>query len=339
MSKNTEHSASKDVAKIQDRGLQNKGFFKRLMEAREFTLIIILFVIVIGLSLSTDTFLSTANLTVMLQGMTVDMIIAVPMAISLIAGNIDFSVGSNLALSSVIACMAMNSGAPTLVGMLIGLACGVIFGVINAVIINKFQITPLVATLGTWMAYRGLALVISSGATIANLPDSFKSFGRGSLLGLPLPIVYMAIVVILGIFALKYVNFFNQAYYIGGNSASARLAGIDTVKFNYISYALTGLMAAFAGLVLSARLGAVSQSAGSGLEFRNVVGLLIGGVSMDGGEGTIFGAVLGVTLMQIVNNSLVLLKINPSWTQVITGGILVLSIAIDKASRRKSLSN
>ncbi len=336
MSKNTGMSASKDTAKANGGTLKRKSYFRRLLEAREFSLIIILIVIIIALTIFTDTFASNANLTVMLQGMTVDMIIAVPMAISLIAGNIDFSVGSNLALSSVIACMAMNRGASTLVGMLIALACGVIFGFINAFIINKFRITPLVATLGTWMAYRGLALVISSGATIANLPESFKTFGRGALFGIPLPIVYMVVVVILGIFALKYINFFNQAYYIGGNAASARLAGIDTDKFTYISYSLTGLMSAFAGMVLSARLGAVSQSAGSGLEFRNVVALLIGGVSMDGGEGTILGTALGVTLMQIVNNSLVLLKINPSWTQVITGGILVVSIAIDKASRRKS---
>lgn len=338
MSSNTENKIPQDITKDHDKA-QQKSLLKRVLEAREFSLVIILAVIVTALSLSTDTFASGPNITVMMQGMTVDMIIAVPMAISLIAGNIDFSVGSNLALSSLIASMAMNSGAPTLLGMLIGLVCGTLFGVLNGLIINKFQITPLVATLGTWMAYRGLALVISSGATIANLPSAFKNFGRGEFIGIPLPIVYMVIAVILGIFALKYLNFFNQAYYIGGNKASARLAGMDTDKFNYISYGLTGLMSAFAGLVLAARLGAVSQSAGSGLEFRNVVALLIGGVSMDGGEGTIIGAVLGVTLMQIVNNSLVLLRINPSWTQVITGSILVFSIAIDKASRRKKLAS
>ena len=333
MSMNAE--TSMEVIQKKEKTLEKKSFFRRILEAREFSLILILAVIVAALTLSTDTFASSANLTVMLQGMSVDMIIAVPMAISLVAGNIDFSVGSNLALSSLIACMAMNNGASTITGMLIGLVSGILLGLLNALIINKFRITPLVATMGTWMAYKGLALVISSGSTVANLPDGFKSFGRAKLFGIPLPIVYMVCVVILGMFVLKYIDFFNRAYYIGGNQASARLAGMNTELFTYVSYGLTGFMSAFAGLVLAARLGAVSQSAGSGLEFRNVVALLIGGVSMDGGEGTIFGAVLGVTLMQIVNNSLVLLDINPSWTQVITGSILVLSIAIDKASRMK----
>ncbi len=148
----------------------------------------------------------------------------------------------------------------------------------------------------------------------------------------------MVVIIIIGSLLLKYMSFFHNAYYIGSNSTSARLAGINTKKFIYVSYILTGVVAAFAGMVLAARLGSVSQNAGDGLEFRNIVGLLVGGISMEGGEGTVVGAVLGIIMMQLVNNAIVLLYLNPSYTKVITGGILVLAIALDQYNKQRKLA-
>ena len=323
------------MGKKKEKGNVSKGGLWKLLEMRELTIMVILLIMVVFLMFSTDTFATSANLRVLFQGMSVDMMIAIPMAISLIAGNIDFSVGSCLCLSSYIGCMSMVMGAPTWLGILIGLAAGAAFGALNALFICKLNITPLIATMGTWMAYQGIALVLAGGNTVSGLPDAFKNFGRLELFNIPLPTIYMIVIVIVGIFVLKYSDFFHQAYYIGSNKNSARLAGINTNKFIYISYALTGLVSAFAGMTLAARLGSVSQNSGTGLEFRNVVALLIGGVSMDGGEGTLVGAVLGVIIMQVVGNSLVLLNINPSYTKVIQGGILVLAVAIDQMNKRR----
>ena len=206
----------------------------------------------------------------------------------------------------------------------------------GAVIINQLKVTPLVATLGTWMAYRGVALVVIGG-TVANLPASFLQFGRVELFGIPITIIYMLVIIVAGILLVKYVSFFHNAYYIGSNKVSARLAGINTQRFIYVSYIITGVVAAFAGLVLAARLGSASQNAGDGLEFRNVVGLLVGGISMEGGEGKLLGAVLGILMMQIVNNAIVLLYLNPSYTKVITGSVLVLAIALDQFNKQQKL--
>lgn len=323
---------SKNVTMDQSKRSVLGTLFKR----RELTLVTLILVMAIGLIIRTDNFLTMANIRVLLQGMSTDMMIAVPMAISLIAGNIDFSVGSCLCLTSAVACTAMSSGLPTGLGILIGLSLGALLGFINAVIINKLHLTPLVATLGTWMAYQGVALVIMGGNTIANLPKSFLLLGRTEIVGIPLTIVYMVVIIAIGIFVLKYINFFHQAYFIGSNHDSARLAGINTKKFSYITYTMTGIICAFSGLVLASRLGSSSQNAGFGMEFRNVVGLLVGGLSMDGGEGTIIGATLGVLIMQLINNALVLLYINPSYTKVITGAILVFAITVDQFNRRRN---
>lgn len=308
--------------------------FSKILRTRELSLSFLILIIIIALMTRTSNFATTSNIRVLLQGMSVDMMIAIPMAISLLAGNIDFSVGSVLCLASALAGLVMNAGVSSIVGILAGLMLGGLLGFINAIIINKLKVTPLVATLGTWMAYRGIALVVIGGA-VANLPKNFTAFGRVEPLGIPITIIYMTVIVLLGIFAIKYISFFHNAYYIGSNKASARLAGINSRKFIYISYFITGMVAAFAGLVLAARLGSVSQNAGEGIEFRNVVGLLVGGISMDGGEGTLVGAVLGVVLMQIVNNAIVLLYLNPSFTKVITGSILVLAVALDQFNKQK----
>ena len=323
-----------------EKSMQRKSMlssiFGKILQTRELSLALLIVLMIIALMTRTSTFATTGNVRVLLQGMSVDMMIAIPMAISLIAGNIDFSVGSVLCLTSAVAGLAMNAGASGIVGILVGLALGGLLGFLNGVIINKLKVTPLVATLGTWMAYRGTALVVIGG-TVANMPAGFTNFGRVEPLGIPITIIYMVVIVMAGILAIKYSTFFHNAYYIGSNKTSARLAGINIEKFIYISYTITGVISAFAGLVLAARLGSASQNAGDGLEFRNVVGLLVGGISMDGGEGSLIGAVMGVIMMQIVNNAIVLLYLNPSYTKVITGSILVLAVALDQFSKQRRM--
>ena len=306
-----------------------------LLQKREISLTILLIIFCIALSMATPNFLQMANFRVLLQGMATDMMIAIPMCISLIAGNIDFSGGSALCLNAAICGLLLNKGIPVIPSILIALVCGAVFGGLNGVIINKLGLTPLVATMGTWMAYRGVALVLLGGSTISSFPESFLKLGRTTVAGIPITIIYMLIVVIAGILLLKYSNFFHNAYFIGSNKDSARLAGINVEKFTVITYAITGLVAAFAGIILSARLGSVSQNAGESLEFRNVVALLIGGVSMDGGVGSVLGAILGVVLMQLVSNAITLLYLNASYTKVINGLILILAVGLDVLLKKK----
>ena len=306
-----------------------------MLQKREISLAILLIIFGVCLSLATPNFLQVANFRVLLQGMATDMMIAIPMCISLIAGNIDFSGGSALCLNGAICALMLNKGLPIPAAILIGLFSGFVLGALNGVIINKLGLTPLVATMGTWMAYRGVALVMLGGGTLSSFPEQFLVLGRATVLGIPITIIYMLVIVAAGILLLKYSNFFHNAYYIGSNKASAKLAGINVERFTIITYAITGVIAAFEGIILSARLGSCSQNAGESLEFRNVVALLVGGVSMDGGVGSVLGAMLGVVLMQMVGNAITLLYLNTSYTKVINGCILILAVGLDVLLKKK----
>ncbi len=309
----------------------------RILQKREVSLAILLVIFCACLTAATDTFFRTSNFRVVLQGMSTDMMIAIPMCISLIAGNIDFSGGSALCLNGAICAMMLDRGVAVPLAILIGLVSGFLLGALNGVIINKLGLTPLVATMGTWMAYRGAALVLLAGGTISSFPESFLVLGRATPAGIPITIIYMIIVVVVGWVLLKYSNFFHNAYFIGSNKASAKLAGINVERFTVITYAITGTVSAFAGIILMARLGSCSQNAGDSLEFRNVVALLVGGVSMDGGVGSVLGAVLGVALMQLVTNAITLLYLNTSYTQVINGCILILAVGVDMLLKKRKV--
>ena len=306
-----------------------------MLQKREISLAILLIIFGVCLSLATPNFLQVANFRVLLQGMATDMMIAIPMCISLIAGNIDFSGGSALCLNGAICALMLNKGLPIPAAILIGLFSGFVLGALNGVIINKLGLTPLVATMGSWMAYLGVSIVMLGGGTLSSFPEQFLVLGRATVLGIPITIIYMLVIVAAGILLLKYSNFFHNAYYIGSNKASAKLAGINVERFTIITYAITGVIAAFAGIILSARLGSCSQNAGESLEFRNVVALLVGGVSMDGGVGSVLGAMLGVVLMQMVGNAITLLYLNTSYTKVINGCILILAVGLDVLLKKK----
>ncbi len=307
----------------------------RVLQMREVSLAILLVIFGVCMTIATPNFLRVDNFRVLLQGMSTDMMIAIPMCISLIAGNIDFSGGSALCLNGAVCAMMLNKGVSVPLAILIGLTAGFLLGALNGVIINKLGLTPLVATMGTWMAYRGAALVMLGGGTLSSFPESFLALGRAEVFGIPVTILYMLVIVLAGALLLKYSNFFHNAYFIGSNKASAKLAGINVERFTVITYAITGAIAAFAGIILSARLGSCSQNAGESLEFRNVVALLVGGVSMDGGVGSVLGAVLGVILMQMVGNAITLLYLNTSYTKVINGCILILAVGLDVLMKKK----
>lgn len=307
----------------------------RVLQMREVSLAILLLIFCVCLSIATPNFAKPANFRVLLQGMSTDMMIAIPMCISLIAGNIDFSGGSALCLNGAICALMLNKGLAVPLAIAIGLAAGFALGALNGVIVNKLGLTPLVATMGTWMAYRGAGLVLLGGGTLSSFPESFLNLGRATVGGVPITIIYMVVIVVVGMLVLKYSNFFHNAYFIGSNKASAKLAGINVERFTVITYAITGTVAAFAGIILSARLGSCSQNAGESLEFRNVVGLLVGGISMDGGVGSVLGAVMGVILMQLVGNAITLLYLNSSYTKVINGCILIFAVGIDMLIKKR----
>jgi len=315
-----------------------KTYVSGLLQIKELTILLIVLVLGIFLSISSRFFLTTNNLRIIMNGLALDMIIATSMTILLIGGYIDFSVGSMLGCAGFMAGLIMQAGHSVPLAILAALGFGLVLGAINGILVVNLKVIPIVVTMGTWMAYKGLGLIMIGNASVSNIPQSFKNIAQNwELFGIPFNIVVMLVIMFIGIFLLKYITFFHESYFIGGNNESARLAGINVSRFVIIMYMLTGLMAAISGLLMVSRLGSALSTMGQGNEFRIVTGLLIGGVSFSGGEGSIVGTFLGVFLMGMISNALAIFGINGNMQLVIIGMILVFAVSMDESNRRRKL--
>lgn len=313
-----------------------KFTIKTLLEAKELTIFIIVLLFGTILSFATPYFLTTSNLLIILNGMALNMIMATGLTVSLIGGHTDFSIGSIFGCSAFAAGLLMEAGFNVVFSICAGLLFGTLLGAINGILVVKIKVLPIVVTMGTWMAYKGLGLIMVGNRALSGMPASFKAIAqKWTVFGLPTIIFVMLVVMILGIFALKYIKFFHESFFIGGNIESAKLAGINVNRFIVIAYMINGFLAALAGILMLSRIGSAPSTMGQGLEFQVITALLIGGVSFSGGEGSILGAFLGTLLMGMISNALAIFGINANMQQVIIGTILVFAVAMDESNRRR----
>ena len=204
-------------------------------------------------------------------------------------------------------------------------------------IIAEIGINPFITTLGMMSLGRGMLMVVTNGQNISGLPRSFTILGQGTIFGIQYPILVSLALVIIGDFLLRKSRFFRQNYYIGGNEKAAILSGISVKKIKIFNYMLTGFLAALAGIIITARLGSASTTAGKGLELRVISAVIIGGASLKGGVGTVAGAFLGALLMSIIISSINLLGIAMNWIDFAIGATLLLAVMADKFSTKDDL--
>ncbi len=313
-----------------------KGIIKKIFQVREIVIFLLVAVLIIFMAMSNAQFLTIANARIIGNYMATDMIMGAFLTISLIAGNTDFSIGSNMGCSAFVCGLMLNHEFSIPVAILGGLVTGCLIGLLNGFVVNNLKVLPMIATMGTWMAFKGAGLMIINSSTLSNFPIEFKAIVQdGDIFGIPILIVVMVIVTLIASFLLKYVSFFHQAYFIGSNRESAELSGINVKKFVYILYILIGLFSAVAGVLSISRYGSAPSSLGQGVEFRVISALLIGGVSLNGGEGSITGTFLGILLMALISNALTLFAIDTNLQNVLIGSIMIISVAIDEANRRR----
>ena len=312
-----------------------KSMFRRIVDQREFMLVYLIVLGVIGLSYAAPEFLSRPSISAVLLSVSDQSIIAVGMTVLLVAGAFDLSVGSTLALSGLVSAVFASRGFPVPVAIGAGLGVGTLVGLVNGLIITEVGINPFITTLGMMSLLRGLVLVLSGGQNVSDLPASFTRLGQGSLAGVQYPILIALAVVAVGHFALSKTRFFRQNYYIGGNEKAATLSGIEVRRMTVFNFALIGFLAALAGIVITARLGSASTTAGKGLELRVISAVIIGGASLKGGEGTVLGAFLGTVLMAIIISSINLLGIDLNWVDFVLGAALLLAVMADVMSKRR----
>ncbi|MHC4623418.1 MAG: ABC transporter permease [Planctomycetota bacterium] len=307
----------------------------RITEFREFMILYIIVLAVVAMTYAVPQFLGRQNISAILLSLSDQSIIAIGMTILLISGGFDLSVGSTVALSGAVTAIWLGQGIPVPVAILLGLGVGVLIGLINGLIIAEIGINPFITTLGMMSLARGMLMVVTDGQNISGLPPSFTVLGQGSIFGVQYPIIISLVLVIIGDFLLRRSRFFRQNYYIGGNEKAAILSGINVKRIKIFNYMLTGFLAALAGIIITARLGSASTTAGKGLELRVISAVIIGGASLRGGVGTVAGAFLGALLMSIIISSITLLDIALNWIDFAIGATLLLAVMADTLGRKQ----
>ena len=308
---------------------------KAFVDIRELTLIALIVTIIIVMANLNPYFLSFSNFRAVAVGMAPTAIIVIGMAILLASGGFDLSVGSVMALSSTVVAMLLLAGVPIPVAVLGGLILGAIIGVLNGLLVTGLGINPLIATLGTMSIARGIALVLTEGFSVSSLPASFAWIGKADIGGFPVIVLVTILLVVFFDLAVRHTRFFRQAYFIGANEKAAMLSGIHVTRVRIILYALTGVLAALAGVLLASRLMSGTPTAGNGIELQVLAAAVIGGASLRGGEGTILGAFLGVVLVALINNTMTMLAVSIYWQMIVIGGVLILAVALDMLIRSK----
>lgn len=300
---------------------------------RRYGLVVSFLLLCLALTLLSDRFLTASNLLNVLRQATINGIIAVGMTYVILTAGIDLSVGSVLALATVVAADLMQKGLPVPLGVLAGLGVGTLLGAVNGLLIARTGIPPFVVTLGMMTVARGLALTYTQGRPITGLPASFTFLGAGFLGPIPMPIVIFALVFGVGYFVLARTVFGEWVYALGDNPVAARLTGLPTRRVTALVYVISGSLAALAGLILVARLNSAQPTAGLGFEFDAIAAVVVGGTSFAGGEGGLFGTLLGVLIIQVLNNGLNLLNVSPLWEGVVKGVVIALALLLHRAAR------
>jgi ribose transport system permease protein len=309
------------------------SFLKRLTRQREFVIFLIVLAVFIGMSFASNVFFTESNILSVLLSLSIESVMAVGMVVCMVGGGFDMSVGSVLGFTGIIVAELLTSGVPTIPAVVIALLGGVVIGLWNGFIIAKLKINPFVTTLASLSIFRGLSYVITSGRNISGLPDGFQAIGQLRPFGVQLPIVYAVVLLIVGEIVLRNSRFFRQYYYIGGNERAARLSGINVDRMTIFAYVLTAFLAAFAGIIFTARMGSASCQAGTGWELRVITAVILGGASLKGGAGTVLGTFLGVLLMALITNALTLLGVDIYWQQFVVGVVLISAVVIDTLGR------
>lgn len=279
-------------------------------------------------------FRTLGNTKNILEQISVNGIMAIGMTLVIITAGIDLSVGSVLALSAVVATSFAHPGAhvlivPLLMGVLAGLACGVV----NGVLIAKRRLAPFIVTLGMMTVARGAALEYTNGRPVIDLSDAYNEIGQGKIGNIPFSAIIFFLVVLMGIFILHYTRFGRYVYAVGGNELAAKVSGINTDRVLIAVYALTGALAGVAGIVLSSRVSSGSPATGEGSELDAIAAVVIGGTSLNGGVGSMAGTIAGILIIGVMNNGLDLLNVNSYWQLIIKGVIIVLAVLLDTKSK------
>jgi ribose transport system permease protein len=297
----------------------------------------IIIILLVILSVASPVFLSSRNLAQILLQISTLGIAAVGATLVIISGDLDLSIGANVALSGVITAIAtMNWFAGNWVlGVALGLSCGVFIGLINGVLSAILRVPAFIATLGVGVIAGGLALWFTNGLTVSGLPEDFAALATTNFLGLQTLVWFMLATFLLGGIILHFTNHGLRTYAVGGNREAAFLSGVPVARVRITNFALAGFCAGLAGVLLTARVQAGQPSISTTLTLYATAAVILGGTSLLGGEGSMLRTLFGVLLIGVVQNGLDIMRVDYALKEVAVGAVFVLAAASEALRRRR----
>ena len=317
----------------QPKSAEKRNQFKGLYTLLGLVVFIALMVIV--MAIVSPVFLSKENLINILRQVSLNGVLAVGLTFVILTGGIDLSVGSLVAVTGVIVGSMLINGYSALEAVVAGISISVLFGVFNGVMIAYCGLPPFIATLAGQTIGRGFALVFSDGKPYAVTDKAFLTIGKGSALGIPIPIWILFVVCLAAAIVLNKTTYGRHVYAFGGNRNATKLSGVKTRFVELIVYVLSALMAGIVGVILAARISSGQPTAGTGYELDAIAAVAIGGTSMSGGIGTLSGTILGFIIIGVLSNSLTLLNVSSFYQQIVKGAIILIAVLMDMRSKRK----
>jgi D-allose transport system permease protein len=312
-----------------------KYSFRTFWQKYGILLILLLLVVVMGI-LSPKYFLTVNNLIQIVLQSSITILIAVGEFFAILIAGIDLSVGSVLALTGMVTAKMMVGGVPIIVAILVGgVILGGLLGLINGILVVQTGLHPFIITLGGLTIFRGLTLVISDARPVYGFPAAFQRIVAGDIVGIPVPIIIALAVAMLFYIITTKTILGRNLYAIGGNQDSAWLSGVNVKIHKMVVFALSGMSAGVAGIVMIGRLGAAEPLAGQGFELYAIAAAIIGGTSFFGGKGRVSGVVVGAIIIGLINNSLNILNVPTFYQQIVMGSLIIGSVFLDKALSAK----
>ncbi len=291
--------------------------------------------LVLVLSLLSPHFLTTENLLNITRQVAVNAILATGMTFVIISAGIDLSVGSVLALSGCVMAIALHAGVGIFPGILLAVGVGSLCGLANGFMTGYLRVPPFIATLGMMSIARGLALVVTGGYPIFELPEGFSYLGTGYLWDvLPVSLLFTFLVLVAAHFVLTRMKLGRYVYVIGGNEEAAVLSGVNVRATKMLIYTICGFLAGLASVVFVSRLNSAQPTAGIAYELDAIAATVIGGTSLFGGVGSIGGTVIGALIMGVLRNGLNLLNVSSFWQQVVIGVVIITAVYVDQLRHR-----
>lgn len=302
---------------------------------------VLILVIVVGMALTNDVFLTYTNLNNVLRGAAAPLLLGVGATFVITTGMIDLSLGSLLALTTVVLLGFMNLGLPVPLAVLCAIVVAALLGgAVNGVLIAKGKLFFMVVTLGTMAIFRSAAQLPTEGNSVALAArDGFgfvQWIGDGKVGPISVPVALAILLLVLSAAAMKYTNFGRSVNAVGGNEAAARLAGIAVDRVRIAVFTINGVFVGIAGIVMAGRLSTASPSIGTGMELQVIAAVLLGGSSFMGGSSTLMGTFIGILFTSVLQNALNLMEVQVFWQGVVTGVVLIAAVGIDRLRTKRS---